>query len=389
MVAMPQRKLAVLAAGGTGGHLFPAQALAEELLARNMRVVLVTDRRGSKYPGALGEIDRYEIRGRGLAGSGWVGALRGVAELSVGLIQARDLIKRLSPDVVVGFGGYPSAPPLLAAAHFGVPTLLHEQNAVLGRANRFLSRRATAIATSFPRTSGIAEDLRDRVTVTGNPVRPAILSLADLPRPLPSAEGPLRILVLGGSQGASVFSNILPATMEKLPEYRRRGLYVSQQCRPEDLERVRAVYRRLGVAADLATFFDDMPARLAGNHMIISRAGASTVAEIRAVGIPAILVPYPYATDDHQTANARALEEGGGAWLLPEPAFTPEAVASRLESLMMLPQTLARAAEAARRNARTDATQRLAEQVMRLAGADGAPQGGMQSLSPAVRESVL
>ncbi len=386
MVAMPQGQLAVLAAGGTGGHLFPAQALAEELLARKWRVVLATDRRGTNYPGALATIRRYELRSRGLAGAGWFGALRGMAELGIGLVQARDMIKGLTPDVVVGFGGYASAAPLMAAHHFGVPTLLHEQNAVLGRANRFLSRRATSIATSFEKTSGIAEALAGKVTLTGNPVRPGILALSDLPRPLPSAEGPTRVLVLGGSQGASVFSRIIPAALEKMPEYRRKALYLSQQCRPEDLERVKRAYARLGVSADLATFFDDMPARLAGNHLVISRAGASTVAEVRAVGIPAILVPYPYATDDHQTANARAVEDAGGAWLMPESAFTAEALASRLETLMMLPNTLNKATEAARQSARTDATQRLADLVGKLVGADGDAGDSFVSHAPAVRE---
>lgn len=386
MVAMPQGKLALLAAGGTGGHLFPAQALAEELLARKWRVALATDRRGTSYPGALATIHRFQLRSRGLAGAGWMGTVRGIAELGVGLIQARDVIKRISPDVVIGFGGYASAAPLMAAHQFGVPTILHEQNAVLGRANRFLSRRATAIATSFANTAGIGSDQAGKVTMTGNPVRPAILALADLPRPLPAPEGPMRILVLGGSQGASVFSRIIPAALERLPEYRRKALVLSQQCRPEDIEQVKRAYRRLDVSSDLATFFDNMPARLSGNHLIIARAGASTVAEVRAVGIPAILVPYPYATDDHQTANARAVEEAGGAWLMPETAFTPEALASRIETMMMLPQTLTKATEMARRTAQTDAALRLTDLVERLARPGDGAGGDLLSHGPAVRE---
>ena len=386
MVAMPQGQLAVLATGGTGGHLFPAQALAEELLARKWRVVLATDRRGTGYPGALATIRRYEIRSRGLAGAGWLGRLRGIAELGVGLIQARDVIKRLSPNVVVGFGGYACAAPVMAAHHLSVPTLLHEQNAVLGRANRFLSRRASAIAASFEKTAGIAGALAEKVTLTGNPVRRGILALADVPRPLTSTDGPTRILVLGGSQGAGVFSQVIPAALERMSEYRRSALYLSQQCRPEDLEPVKRAYARLGISADLATFFDDMPARLASNHLIISRAGASTVAEVRAVGIPAILVPYPHATDDHQTANALAVEDAGGAWLMPESAFTAGALASRIENLMVPPDALTKATEAARKSARSDATQRLADLVGGLANGNGNTGDSSVSHAPFARE---
>ena len=369
------QKLVVLAAGGTGGHLFPAEALALALRGRGLEVALITDRRSDAYGGDLAEFATYTVRTAGVAGKGLWRRFRGVCEIGLGVIHTRGLLKRLEPAVVVGFGGYPSVAPLIAAARLGIPTALHEQNAVLGRANHFLAPRVSAIATSFAATIGLRLEDATKVTEIGNPVRPAIARARALPRPVFGTDGPFGLLVLGGSQGARVFSDVVPSAVARLPEDRRRRLAIAQQCRPEDIDRARAFYADLGVAAELATFFDDVPDRLAWAHLLICRAGAGTVAEISAAGCPAILVPYPSAIDDHQTANALAADECGGAWLMPEAAFTAEALASRLESFLTIPATLAKAATCARAAAKADAAERLADLVISLIRPGGGDPG--------------
>jgi UDP-N-acetylglucosamine--N-acetylmuramyl-(pentapeptide) pyrophosphoryl-undecaprenol N-acetylglucosamine transferase len=358
--------LIVLTAGGTGGHVFPAEALAAELTARGYRLALVTDRRGQSYGGPLGEIDNYRISAGGIAGRGLAAKARAVLELGLGVLQARGLLKRLKPAAVVGFGGYASVPAMVAAALTGCPSAIHEQNAVLGRANRLLAGRVRRIATSFGEVSHIDERLAPKVVHTGMPVRPAVAALRDSPYPALDEASPISLLVLGGSQGARVLSEVIPAALAQLPEAIRARLSVSQQCRPEDLDAVRAAYAGTGIAATLESFFHDVPERLAGAHLVIARAGASTVAELTAVGRPAILVPYPHAIDDHQTANAHALDEAGGGWLMPQEAFTPETLAARLQSLFTQPGTLARAAGCARAAGRPDAAARLADAVTEL-----------------------
>jgi len=368
------RRRIVLAAGGTGGHMFPAEALAGELIARGCHVALVTDRRGRGFADRLPAVETHRISAGGLAGSGLLRRARSALELAVGLFQARGLIHRLAPQVAIGFGGYASVPTMLAAHRAGLPTILHEQNAVLGRANRLLAGRATRIATSFAAMPGATLD-PGKVVVTGNPVRAAVAAVGDLPYPTLDPGAPVRLLVLGGSQGARVFSRVVPAAVALLPQGLRARLRLAQQCRPEDLEAVRAAYERLGVPAELATFFDDMPRHLAAAHLAIARAGASTVAELAAAGRPAILVPFPFAADDHQAANARCAGETGGAWPMPEPTFTAEALAVRLQALIAEPDALTRAAAAARAAARRDAATRLADLVGALAPCDGAAVG--------------
>lgn len=363
---MSAAPLVVLAAGGTGGHVFPAEALAEVLLARGCRLALVTDRRGGSHGGTLGRVETHRIRAGGLAGKSWLARLKAVPELLVGLFQARGLLGTLLPDVVVGFGGYASVPTMMAASLSGVATLLHEQNAVLGRANRLLAPRVKRIATSFEQVEAVPPEARDRLVHTGMPVRPAVAAMRDRPYDQPGAEGPVKLLVLGGSQGARVLSDVLPAAVALLPETLRRRLDIVQQCRPEDLERVKAAYAVLGMAPTLASFFDDIPERLAACHLLIGRAGASTVAEVLAVGRPSILVPYPHAIDDHQAANGHALDEVGAGWLMMQDSFTPEALAARLESLLAHPDTLGKAAACARAAGRPDAADRLADMVLGL-----------------------
>jgi UDP-N-acetylglucosamine--N-acetylmuramyl-(pentapeptide) pyrophosphoryl-undecaprenol N-acetylglucosamine transferase len=349
----------VLAAGGTGGHLFPAEALASELLDRGSRVHLVNDGRADAIGGRLVGVETHRVRA-GRFGGGPGQALQALAELALGAMQARELLRRLAPAVVIGFGGYPSVPTMLAAAYLGLPTLVHEQNAVLGRANRLLAPRARRIATGFPATTGLRLADRVRVVHTGNPVRPAILAVGDAGYRAPEPGGPIELLILGGSQGARVLSEVVPSALGALPGGLREVLRVSQQVRPEDLATVAEIYRSTGIAADLNTFFDDVPARLARAHLAICRAGASSVAELATVGRPAVLIPYPYATDGHQTANARAFAEVGGGWVIPQSGLSPSTLALYLERVLADGSALSAAAQRAGALGRRDATQRLA-----------------------------
>jgi UDP-N-acetylglucosamine--N-acetylmuramyl-(pentapeptide) pyrophosphoryl-undecaprenol N-acetylglucosamine transferase len=358
--------LALLAAGGTGGHVFPAGALAAALMERGWRLGLVTDRRGQSYGGTLGEIETWRIPAGAVAGRGPLARLKAVGEMGLGIIHARILLKRLAPTVVIGFGGYASVPTMIAASLLKVPAIIHEQNAVLGRANRMLAGRMRAIATSYPQISQLDPALSGKVTQTGMPVRPAIAALRETAYPALDGRSPIRLLVLGGSQGARILSEVVPVALTRLPESVRSRIAISQQCRSEDLDRVRAAYAGSGIAAELASFFTDIPERLAAAHLIIARSGASTVAELTCLGRPSILVPYPHAIDDHQTANARAVDEAGGAWLMPQTDFTAESLASRLDQLFAQPGTLARAASCARTAGSPDAASRLADLVVSL-----------------------
>ncbi len=361
----------VLAAGGTGGHVFPAQALASELLRRGRPVVLVTDRRGAGYEKSFPGVDIQRIPAATFAGRGTFGKARSLLEIGAGYVAARGVLHRLSPGAVVGFGGYPSLPTMLAATRIGLVTVLHEQNAHLGRVNRFLAPRVTAIATSFPDVAGMRPQDRIKTTLTGNPVREAIAAVRDVPYTPPNGDGAVRLLVLGGSQGATVFSDVVPEALAGLAENVRRRLRVTQQCRAEDIERVREIYGKAAIAADLAAFIEDVPALLGAAHLVISRAGASTVSELAVAGRPAILVPYPHATDDHQTANARALAGAGGGWLMPQAKFTPAACRQSLEALLGDPHTLADMARGARSSGRPQAAAALAGLVERLAPSNG------------------
>ncbi|MCK6454047.1 MAG: undecaprenyldiphospho-muramoylpentapeptide beta-N-acetylglucosaminyltransferase [Alphaproteobacteria bacterium] len=360
------RRLVVLATGGTGGHTFPAAALAEALAARGCELMLFTDRRDIPLPPALAELPVERLPAQGVAGRGLVGRMRAMTELARGTWQAVRLLRRYRPAVVVGFGGYASVPTMLAAQRVGIPTVLHEQNAVLGRANRVAAGRARAICTSFEIVAGLAADTSGRTIRTGNPVRAAIAALRDQPYPTPIPGGPLSLLVTGGSQGARVFGQVLPHAMEYLaPEHRVR-LRLVQQCRPEQIEQVRAAYAAVGVNAEVMPFVEDMAGRLAEAHLVVCRAGATTVAELTAAGRPAILVPYPYAADDHQTANAQAMSAGGGAWLMPQDSFSAPALSARLTQLLEHPETLAEAASCARALGIADAAERLTGTVINL-----------------------
>lgn len=356
-----ESKLVVLAAGGTGGHVFPAEALARELLGRGFRVALVTDRRGGKFSDDL-SVPVYRVRASSL-GKGLFGKARSVFEMGMGVLQAIRLLKKLKPSAVVGFGSYPSVPTLYAAARSNIPIVLHEQNAVLGRANRAMLGKAKLVAASFPHVVGL-KSTNVKVVHTGNPVRPSFATLRATPYSTISSDGPVRILVLGGSLGAKVFSYVVPQALAHLPEHLRRRIVISQQSRAEDIEAARSFFAGAGIDAELSTFFRDVPERMAEAHLVICRAGGSTVAELTAIGRPAILVPFPHGHAGEQTANAEAVAEAGGAWIIPEQAFTPEALAVRLEALMSLPSNLAKTAAAARAWGTVTAADNLADCVV-------------------------
>lgn len=359
----------ILAAGGTGGHMFPAEALARELQNRGHRLVLITDKRGAGHGQTLATLETHVIRAGTVAGSNVANKVGGLMNVVAGVFQARALLPRLQPHAVVGFGGYPSLPTMLAAARLGAPAAIHEQNAVLGRVNRLIAPRVAAIALSFDRTERVETSAR-RV-VTGNPVRPEVVALRNAPYKGPLGGGDIRLLVFGGSQGARVFAQVVPAALAGLDDTLRGRLRVVQQCRIEDLDAVRNAYADAGIAAELATFFDDLPRRMADAHLVVGRAGASTIFELAAIGRPALLVPLPHATDDHQTANANAFSETGAGWTISQAAFTPLDLIGRLNALLAVPHYLEQAAAAARRFGVPDAAKRLADLVEDLAGTNG------------------
>lgn len=358
----------VIAAGGTGGHFFPAEALASALIARGHRIALMTDARsGALASGVFAGRETFSLKGAGIAGRGVVRGGRAIASLAQGVAQARGILAELGASVVVGFGGYPSVAPVLGArllARGKRPQIvLHEQNAVLGRANRFLARRASALALSVEQTERVPP--RTRTVVTGNPVRPAIAALAGCGY-TPPGDGAIRILVLGGSLGARALSDLVPPAIAALPGTLGARLRVVQQCRAEDLARVREAYAALSVPAEVSAFFPDVAERLAAAHLVIARAGASTVAELAVVGRPSILVPLPGAIDDHQTANASALARAGAAWLMPQAQLTAEALSRQVTSVLTGPGMLERAATAASTQGRPHAAAALADLVEEL-----------------------
>ena len=356
----------LLCAGGTGGHLFPAEALAVVLEKRGAAVELATDARAAqfKFPArAMHLIPSATVRGRDP-----VSLARTASLLALGSVKAWRLIGRIRPAAVVGFGGYPTVPPLLAASLRGVPSVLHEQNGVMGRANRFLAARVTAIATSFPSLTNLDPHLSAKVTFTGNPVRAQVIEAAAIPYAAPAAGAPLRLVVFGGSQGAHVMAEIVPAAVERLTPELRARLAIVQQARAEDLAAVQATYARLKVAAECAPFFSDLPRRIAQAHVVVSRSGASTVAELSAIGRPGILVPLPHALDQDQFANAGVLAHAGGAIRIEQRDFTPERLAAEITDLAADPARLARLAAASKSAGTIDAAERLADVVTRVAG---------------------
>jgi UDP-N-acetylglucosamine--N-acetylmuramyl-(pentapeptide) pyrophosphoryl-undecaprenol N-acetylglucosamine transferase len=348
----------LLSAGGTGGHLFPAEALAHELTARGWEIHLATDDRAERFAGKFPAKTIHSIRSATFGSKNPIALARTFWRIWQGVRQASVVIRDIKPKAVIGFGGYPTLPPLYAATRRGVPTLIHEQNAVMGRANKALAARVSAVAGGFLSGDGRHAD---KIVVTGNPVRPAVIAAAEVGYG-PSGDGqPFNLLVFGGSQGAQFFSEAVPAAIAELPSSLRSRLRVVQQARAEDEAGVRAAYAKLGVPAEISPFFGDMADRMARAHLVVSRSGASTVAEIAAIGRPALLVPYPHALDHDQAANARALADAGGAEICPQASLTPQSVASKLSGLMANPSLCATMAAASRSVGRPNATMLLAD----------------------------
>jgi len=350
----------VLAAGGTGGHMIPAHALARELMQRGHHVALVTDERGARIPGVFQGVQTHVLPAGRLSKSP-MGLMRAGRSILAGRAMAMQLYETFRPTAVIGFGGYPALPALMGALKLGIPSAIHEQNAVLGRVNRLLAGRVDAIATAYPDVKRLAAKYESKVHLIGNPVRDEVLALRDRPYPPMDEDGVFRLLVTGGSQGAAILSEVVPDAIGLLPLNFRRRLQVTQQCRVEDIDKVRETYADLGVPADLATYLPDLPERLAWAHLVIARAGASTIAELTAAGRPAILVPLPSATDDHQSFNVREMVEAGGARSIPQRLFTPVELAKQMQKLGLEPEALANAAKRAKKCGRPAAARDLAD----------------------------
>ena len=363
---MSAAPLVLLAAGGTGGHLFPAQALADALQKRGAVIELATDARAAhfEFPArAVHIIPSATLRGRNPIALARTGAL-----LTFGTAQAWSMLGRVRPAVVVGFGGYPTVPPLMAAWLRGIPSVLHEQNGVMGRANRLLADRVTKIATGFRTLTKLNPRWQGKLSFTGNPIRAEVIAAAAVPYAAPDVGGKLRLLVFGGSQGARVMAEIVPKALEHIPAALLVRLAIVQQARAEDIKAMQGTYAQFGVAAEAAPFFSDLPARMAATHLVISRSGASTVAELSAIGRPAILVPLPHALDQDQFANAGVLETAGGAIRIEQRDFTPDRLASEIAALAADPARLTGMAQAAKSAGSIDAAERLADLVLKVAG---------------------
>ncbi|HEY6869620.1 MAG TPA: undecaprenyldiphospho-muramoylpentapeptide beta-N-acetylglucosaminyltransferase [Novosphingobium sp.] len=359
----------VLAAGGTGGHLIPAFALAAELVKRGHHVALVTDARGAAIPGKPDFLPAHVIPAGRLGGKNPLNWLRGLRAIMEGRRMALRLFESFQPSAVIGFGGYPALPTLLAATSAGIPTLIHEQNAVLGRVNRYLAGKVNAIAISYREVARLDEKYAAKVHLIGNPVREDVLALREQTYPAFTENGLLRVLVTGGSQGARVLSEVVPDGLAMLQPALRTRLQVIQQCRAEDIEAVRQRYASHDIPAELGTYFEDMAERLADAHLFIGRSGASTIAELTAVGRPAILIPLPIATDDHQAANCREIVEAGGARAIRQEKFTAVELAKQIQAMAQHPHSLGNAAHAAWNCGYPHATTDLADLVESFGGA--------------------
>ena len=355
----------VLSAGGTGGHLFPAQALAGELAKRGRDIVVMTDTRFANY---ATQFPRARIE---TVPSSPLSAVSAPFKIAAGIAIAFAKLLRLKPAAVIGFGGYPSVPVMLAATLARLPTAIIEQNAVVGRANRLVMNRVRLVAAAFPIARFAPAD-PSKVVLTGNPLRPEVEALWGAPYNTPEAGGPLRLLVFGGSQGARAMSEIVPAALTRLPHDMKMRLSVVQQCRPEDIERVREIYRNAEIRADLQTFFSDLPSRMAEAQLVIARAGAGTVAELMAIGRPAILVPLPGALDDNQTPNADILAKADAGWRVPQAGLSPDSLAQMIMRIFADPLSLARRATAAHALATPRAAEKLADLVESLTAREAA-----------------
>lgn len=372
------RKLVVLAAGGTGGHLFPAQALAEALVRRGYLIHLMTDERVRDHGRSFPALEIHQVPSATLSlRKPYLLPFR-LMKLWKGMRRASAVLGHVRPVALAGFGGYPSFPPVLAATRLGIPTLVHEQNAVMGRANRVLASRVDAVASSFPAIVNLPGGAKAKLRFTGNPVRHIVLEHRSACYDPPDANGPFRVLVFGGSQGARFFAEFMPRVFRALPNAVSRTVKLTQQCRPEDLGAVKAAYAQLGVEADLAPFFDDMPKRVAEAHLVICRSGASTIAELGVIGRPAVLVPLPHSIDNDQLRNAESFAAGGAGWVKRQGDLNPDEFAAFLTHLRYDESGLGNAAEAAKEQGQPDATERLADLVEELAAGKSRLETGKQ-----------
>lgn len=355
-----RQKLVMLAAGGTGGHLFPAQALAETLVKRGYRIHLMTDERvrdyGKNFPAEETHVVESASPSPRRPGS--------FIKLYRGYRSAKSIMRKLRPAAVVGFGGYPSFPPIYAAASLGIPSAVHEQNAVLGRANKLLSKKVNAVAGSFSAMIGLPPSAQSKLIITGNPVRN--VAMAQAAAVYPTFDGTLNVLVFGGSQGAKFFSDFMPQVFAAMPTEFRKTIVLTQQCRAEDIDAVRAAYNKLGMASDLQSFFMDMPKRIANCHLVISRSGASTIAELGVIGRPAIMVPLPHAIDNDQLRNAQSFAGVGAGWVCSQKELVVGDFAMFLQRLLVDHVGLKRAAESALVHGMPDASERLADLVEKI-----------------------
>ncbi len=356
----------MIAAGGTGGHLFPGQALSQELGRRGHKIVLITDERVQRFDQLFPGADIFSVPAATFSGRGLGGLFGAAGKIIRGTSQSFAILGRAKPSLVIGFGGYPTLPPMLAAILRRVPTIVHEQNAVLGRVNKAVAPFVHAIASTFPSPRYLKERDASKLVVTGNPVRDAVLAVGDVPYEAP-ASGPIRLLVFGGSQGARVMSDIVPQAVTALPDDVRCRLVLTQQCRPEDIKRVRAVYEAAGVSVVLSDFFDNMPEEIAKSHLVIGRAGASTVSELSVIGRPSILVPLPHSLDQDQKANAEILSTAGAGWMMEQKDFTADALSGFLAALFADDARLIQAAQAAKQQGKPNAVEALADLVERTA----------------------
>ncbi len=373
----------VLAAGGTGGHMIPAHALAAELMVRGHHVALISDARGAKIPGLFDGVQTH-ILPAGRITKNPISWPAGAKAIWSGRAMALRLFETFKPSAVIGFGGYPAFPALIAAQSAGIKTAVHEQNAVLGRVNRMVANRVDAIALSYPDVERLKEKYKSKCWLIGNPVRAEVQALREQPYPALDEDSVFRVLVTGGSQGASILSQVVPDGLAMLPVSLRRRLQVTQQCRAEDIDGVRARYAEFGIPAELATYLPDLPEKLGWAHLVISRAGASTIAELTTAGRPAILIPLPSATDDHQSVNVREMIAAGGARAITQANFTAKELAKQMQKLGLDPDALTNAAGRARTCGRPDATRHLADLVESL-DRPQAPQsvGLAASMTPA------
>jgi UDP-N-acetylglucosamine--N-acetylmuramyl-(pentapeptide) pyrophosphoryl-undecaprenol N-acetylglucosamine transferase len=365
---MISNKHIIVAAGGTGGHVVPAYALAQALTRRGYEISLVTDNRGVSFPGLFEDMPKHVIPAAQLVVKRPLTWWSGYQTLLEGRAAAERLLERYQPAGVIGFGGYPSLPAMWAASRLQLPCAIHEQNSVLGRTNRWLAKRMDAVALSFAVTEKVPDTLKQDPYIIGNPVRNDILALRDQPYPVLEEDGIFRVLVVGGSQGARILSDVVPAAMSLLPAHLKRRLQVTQQCRADDIAMVRAAYAAEGIAADLTTYIEDMASEYRFTHMVIARAGASTLSELTAIGRPAIFVPLPGAKDNHQVLNCREVVNHGGARMIRQAQFTPAELAKQIQKIALTPGALGNAAARARDVGRPNAAEDFANMVERLIG---------------------